>query len=307
LKVISVVVPVYKNKLTLKELTSRLCKQISLTSCSPEIILVNDACPENSWKVITELSKLNDTIIGINFTRNFGQHMAIAAGINQATGDWLVVMDADLQDQPEEIPNLLKVATDSHVDIVLAQRKNRKDSILKKLSSKLFSYLFNTIVGSNIDNTVGNFGIYSRKAYSNLQNFTESNRFFPTDIQWLGFPQKKLEVCHAQRLEGKSSYNLYKLCKLAFYTITTRTNRPLYFSIFFGGFVSMTSFISGFTILVKALIYDSYTVSGWASLMVSTFFLSGAIFFAIGILGVYIGHTYTESKKRPIFVIKDII
>lgn len=304
---LSIVIPIYKSSSTIIELHKRLVKQSQMIGCEVEIIFVNDCSPDNSWDIISKLSLEKTNIKALNFSRNFGQHAAIAAGINIATGDWLVVMDADLQDRPEEIPKLLSVAQSKNIDIALGQRMVRNDTFLKKLSSKLFYYVFTLVVGMKVDHSIGNFGVYSKRVYTQLQNFSEKNRFFPTDIQWLGFPQETVEISHGKREQGKSSYNLSKLITLAFFTITTRTNRPLYFAIFLGAFISGTSFLLGILIVFKGLFYEAYTVSGWASLIVSTFFLSGTIFFAIGILGIYIGHIYSESKSRALYIVKDII
>ena len=304
---ISVVIPVYRNSNTLSELCQRILLSVESICCECEIILVNDSCPANSWETIESIIEKSSQVRGVNLSRNFGQHIAIAAGIDRATGDWLVVMDGDLQDEPEEIPRLYAAATSNHYDLVLAQRTNRKDRFLKRFSSKLFSIAYKLMVGTALDHSVGNFGIYSRGVYKNLQGFHEQHRFFPTDIQWLGFCQGNLEVKHNIREDGKSSYSLIKLLRLTFMTITTRTNRPLVFSIIAGAITSLCSLFYGAVILFNAVFNNSYQVTGWVSLIVSIFFLSGTILLSIGILGIYLGHIFTEAKARPIYVVKNEI
>jgi len=304
---ISVVVPVYRNALTLKELSERLTSTITKMNCQPELIFVNDGSPDNSWEVIKNLKTLNPHLKGLNFSRNFGQHNAISAGIDNATGDWLVVMDADLQDTPEEIENLYLKATKDCLDCVLAIRKEREDSFFKKLSSKMFYSVFNFLVGSKIDKSVGNFGIYHKKVYTCFKKFTEQNRFFPLIINWLGFSQGKLEVKHSSRKEGKSSYSFAKLIKLAFFTTINFTNRPLYFCILLGAVVSLLAIIIGGFFFFRALVNDDRAVMGWTSLIVSIHFFSGIILLSMGIVGIYLGNVFNEVKGRPIYVIKDEI
>lgn len=304
---ISVVVPVYRNQDTITELVERVLSSIQSTNCNAEIILVNDNSPDNSWDVIQKLCKEHPEVKGIAMARNFGQHFAISAGIDYATGDWLVVMDADLQDSPEEIPNFYKLAKDKKVHCILAQRIDRNDSFFKKLSSKLFYKFFNFLVGTNADFTVGNFGIYSSRIYNYIKEMPESNRFFPLQVQWIGFEFAKLPVTHSARKSGKSSYNYPRLIKMALKIIINHTNRPLYFAIILGAISLIIAILLGGYFFLNALISHNQEVMGWSSLIVSIYFFSGVILFSIGLMGIYIGNTFTEVKRRPPYFIREVI
>jgi len=302
---ISVVIPCYNCSKSLTELHSRLVSTFNSIKKNYEIIFVNDASPQNDWEIIKSLKEKDNSVKGINLSRNFGQHYAITAGLSETKGDWIVVMDGDLQDQPEEIVKLFAKTSEGY-DVVLGVRFNRQDKFFKKLTSKLFYMLFNYMIGNELDNTVANFGMYRNIVIKNYLNMKEQSRLFPTFISWLGFKTAKVEIEHAQRLHGQSSYSLVKLVKLAVDSIVSHSNKPLRFSIKFGLLISLLSFIYGLWIIFK-YIYFGTPVEGWSSLMVSIWFISGLLFLNLGIIGLYIGKIYEETKSRPLYIIKEIL
>jgi B-glycosyltransferase, glycosyltransferase family 2 protein len=268
-----------------------------------EIILVDDRSPDNSWEVMKVLSSQNSKIKSIRLSRNFGQHSAIFAGLTKTKGDWVVVMDCDMQDQPKEIAKLYKKALEGY-DIVLGQRENRKDKFLKKLSSKLFYKVFNYLSGGHFNNEIGNFGIYRKKAIDSILNINDYIKFFPLFINWVGFKSVSIPIEHGEREEGKSSYSISRLLKLAFNAIISFSDKPLRLFINFGLGISILSFVLGIYYLYLSITHK-ITQPGFSSLILSIWFLSGIIISCIGIVGVYLGKTFDQAKGRPTFIIDE--
>lgn len=209
---ISVVSPVYKAPKILPELVARLERSLAEITDSFEVILVDDGCPWDSWSVVEELTQNYTFVKGLKLSRNFGQQYAITAGLDYSIGEWVVVMDCDLQDRPEEIPRLYKEAQKGF-DIILAARSNRKDSVLKKFTSKLFYKLLSYLTGAKYDHRIANFGIYSGLIIQNINLFRESIRFFPGLVQYVGFRTSTLNISQNSREYGESSYSISKLLK----------------------------------------------------------------------------------------------
>ena len=204
---ISVVIPVFQSEESLKELCHRLHSSLASISSNYEIILVNDASTDNSWWLIQEISTLDDRVRGVNLSRNFGQHYAITAGLDQVRGEWTVVMDCDLQDVPEEIPKLYKKAMKGY-DVVIGRRENRQDTFFKKMGSKFFFSIYTYLTGSKIDNRISNFGLYNKKVVHSITLLKEQNRSFGLFAIWVGFRRTEIDVEHSRRPHGKSSYTL---------------------------------------------------------------------------------------------------
>jgi dolichol-phosphate mannosyltransferase len=299
---ISVVVPVYKAENSLQELYRRLRDVLEIISPAFEIVLVEDCGGDRSWEMIESLAQHDPRVKGLQFSRNFGQHYGITAGLDHCNGDWIVVMDCDLQDQPEEIPRLYAKALEGF-DVVLARRSNRQDSWLKRLTSKLFYRVFSYLSDMDYDGEVGNFRIMSRKVVENLRTMREQLRFFGGLVQWLGFPTTSIAVEHAERFEGKSTYTFSKLWKLATETIIAYSDKPLRLAVRFGFLMAFGAFCYGLYILWRSTAY-SVPIMGWSSLIVSLYFIGGIIISILGIIGIYLGKTFDESKKRPLYVIR---
>lgn len=299
---LSVVIPVFKAENCLDELYMRL--KAALESISPdfEIVLVEDCGGDSSWQMIERLAATDPRVRGIQFSRNFGQHYGITAGLDHCHGDWVVVMDCDLQDRPEEIPRLYTKAQEGY-DIVLARRGVRQDPILKRITSWLFYKIFSYLTDIEYDGDSGNFRIMSRKVVTNFRRMGEQLRFFGGLVQWMGFPTASIEVEHAERFEGKSTYTFVKLWKLAAETIIAHSDKPLRLAVRFGFLMAFFSFFYGAYILGRALFYSS-PIPGWSSLIVSLYFIGGIIVAILGILGIYLGKTFDESKKRPLYIIR---
>lgn len=302
---ISVVSPEYKGEKMVHELVARVVASVSAITDSYEIILVNDASPDNTWTEIEKECKNNPKVKGLNLSRNFGQHYAITAGLAYAKGDWVVVMDCDLQDRPEEISDLYN-QTKGGYDIVLAQRVNRSDKWLKKATSKCFYSVLSYLTETKQDASVANFGIYSRQVIDAVLSMGDSMRYFPTQVQWVGYSKCYLPIQHDERAEGKSTYNIKRLFHLALDTIISFSDKPLRLMVKFGAVITLISIIIGIWYFVKALIGD-IEVMGYASLIISLWMLSGVVISLLGILGLYIGKLFDKAKQRPVFIIRDKI
>lgn len=302
---LSIVSPVYNAEKIIPLLVERIERSIQKITSEYEIILVEDCGQDNSWEVIENLAKTNQRVVGIKLSRNFGQHYAITAGLDQSKGDWVVVMDCDLQDQPEEIGKLYNKAQEGF-DIVIGRWFDRKDSLLKKFFSKIFYRTLGYLTGSEQDETVANFGIYSRDVVNAVVSMRESIRYFPTMVKWVGFKSTKVNVEHNDRNEGESSYNLKRLINLAMDIILAYSDKPIRLLIKTGLIISLISILVALIYFIKWLKGD-VLVLGYTSLIISIWLLSGIILSTLGIIGLYVGKTFEGVKKRPIYIIKQII
>ncbi len=298
---ISVVTPVYKAEGSLRELYTRLVAALEGITRDFEILMVEDCGGDGSWEIIRELADADPRVKGLQFSRNFGQHYGITAGLDHCDGDWVVVMDCDLQDRPEEIPRLYAKALEGY-DVVLALRGRRSDSPLKRAASWTFYRIFSWLADTEYDGDAGNFRIISRKVVENCRLMREQLRFFGGLINWMGFPTASIEARHDARHEGHSTYTFGKLWRLAADTIIAYSDKPLRLSIRFGFLMSFAAFAGGLYILVHSLLYGSPVV-GWPSLFVSLYFLGGIIISILGIIGIYLGKTFDEAKKRPLYIV----
>lgn len=301
---ISVVTPVYGCAASLDLLHKRLVKTLEKITGNFEIIMVNDASPDNAWNKIKALAKKDKRVKGINLSRNFGQHRAITAGLDYAKGEWVIVMDCDLQDQPEEIIKLYNRAQEGF-DIVWARRVERKDTFCKRLNSKLFHIIYDYLTEKKSDSAIANFSIVSNRVILAWKKLREQNRNYPLFIEWLGFDSTAIDVEHACRSEGKSSYTMKKLIAFAIDSIVSQSNKPLKLSIQFGFLVSLSSFVFALYLILRYFL-SGIPVAGWTSVMVSIYFIGGLLFANMGFLGLYIGKIFDESKGRPIYIIEDL-
>jgi dolichol-phosphate mannosyltransferase len=302
---ISVVSPVYNAKAILADLVDQLTKVIKPLNRDFEILLIEDGSKDKSWEEIEKLCLQYPEIKGIRLSRNFGQHHAITAGLTLAKGEWVVVMDCDLQDQPSEIPNLLSKAREGY-DVVLARRVLRQDGFFKKLSSSIFYFVLSWLTGMKHDPTIANFGIYSRKVIDAINSMPESIRYFPTMVRWVGFQTTSISVEHAKRKKGKTSYNFKRLLNLALDICLAYSDKPLRLVIGAGFLISILGFIFAVIMIVQAL-RGEILVLGYASLIVSIWLLSGLVIFITGVVGLYVGKCFEGIKRRPSFVISEKI
>jgi glycosyltransferase involved in cell wall biosynthesis len=302
--IISFVSPVYRADKMLEKLVSEIQKVMSVIGTTYEIILVDDRSPDKSWDVMRKLSQDFSEVRSVRLSRNFGQHPAIVAGLTQAKGKWIVVMDCDLQDQPKEVLKLYNKAQEGF-DVVLAKRKNRQDHFLKKISSLIFSKIYSFFTDTKYDNEVANFGIYHNKVIQSILEISDSIKFFPLFVKYVGYNSTSIIVEHGQRDEGDSSYSFSKLISLAFNSIISFSNKPLKLFVKFGLIISVISFMLGLYNIYLAMT-NQIEVLGYSSIIVSIWFLSGVVITTIGVTGIYVGRIFDQTKNRPIFIIDEI-
>ncbi len=302
---ISIVSPVYRAENIIEKLVDEIMEVVYQLDVNYEIILVDDRSPDNSWEVMKQLSVKFPEVKSIRLSRNFGQHPAIVAGLSIAKGEWIVVMDCDLQDQPKEIEKLYKKAIEGY-DLVLARRENRQDGFIKKMYSKIFSKVFNYLADTDFNNEVANFGIYNRKVIASVLTIGDYIKAFPLFIYFTGYNATSVAVEHADRDSGKSSYSFSKGISLAFNAIISFSNKPLKIFVKFGMIISFLAFIGGLVNLIYYL-EGSIKVSGYSSLIISIWLLSGIIITVIGVVGIYIGKVFEQTKNRPAYIIDEII
>ena len=303
--IISFVSPVYQAEKILNKLVEEIQKVMLEINEPYEIILVDDRSSDHSWQVMQKLSVTFSEVTSVRLSRNFGQHPAIMAGLSQAKGKWVVVLDCDLQDQPKEVLKLYNKAKEGF-DIVLAKRKYRKDGFLKKMTSAVFSKVYSFFTDTKYDNEIANFGIYNKKVIQSVLEISDTIKFFPLFVKLVGFNFTSVVVEHAEREEGNSTYTFSKLASLAFNTIISFSNKPLKLFVKFGLTISGISFLLGIYDLYLAMT-SQIKVLGYSSIIVSIWFLSGVIITTIGVTGIYVGKIFDQTKNRPIFIIDEII
>ncbi len=302
---ISVVLPVYKCGECVAEMHRQLVAAIEPLTPSFEIVFVNDGCPANSWAAVQEAAALDSRVKAINLSRNFGQHYAIAAGLHYCSGNWVVVMDCDLQDRPAEIPKLYRKAQEGY-DIVYALRHERQDRWTKRMLSRMFSTVYNLLSDVKLDPKACNFSIVSRQVIDSYCRLKELNRSYHLMLRWLGFRATYVSVEHAERFAGKSAYNLRRGFTLAIESITSQSNKPLILSIRMGFLMSGMALLLGLFLVLRYLMHG-VGVAGWTSVIVSIFFTGGLMLANMGILGLYLGKVFNEVKERPLYIVRDVI
>jgi len=302
---LSIVSPVYKAENIVDELVKRIIESASKITSDFEIILVEDGSPDNSWQKVEDSCRKDKRVKGIQLSRNFGQHYAITAGLNYAKGDWVVVMDCDLQDSPEEINNLYEKAQEGW-DIVYARRIERKDNFFKRFSSRVFHFVFDYMSGLKTDAKIAIFGIFQAKVISEYNKMKEVARSFDSLVNYLGFKICVIDVKHDERFEGLTSYSLQKLLILSSDVILSNTNKPLKMTVKFGLFISAMSFILALYNIFARLI-GIITLEGFTTTIFSIWFVGGLILFVLGIMGLYIGKIFDQVKERQLFIVSNEI
>lgn len=302
---ISVVSPEYKGARMVEELVRRISASLSPITENFEIILVNDGSPDDSWAEITKACAADPRVKGLNLSRNFGQHYAISAGLAYAKGDWVVVMDCDLQDRPEEIPNLYAKALEGW-DIVQARRMNKKFGWWKKMSSRIFHSVYDWLSGQKTDSAIGNFGIYSKAVIGELNKMPECARSFGTLLGYLGFSKTTVDVEHCERAEGSSSYSIRKLLRLTFDASISNTNKPLKMAVALGLVMSVVSFLLALYNVIAKLC-GIISLQGYTTTVFSIWFVGGILLLMMGVVGLYVGKIFDQVKGRQMWIVKERI
>ncbi|MHB8880748.1 MAG: glycosyltransferase family 2 protein [Thermodesulfovibrionales bacterium] len=306
----SIVIPVCNEEENIPELYRRLtavmgilCPGRTGPDESYEIVLVDDGSTDRSWQLIRELHERDPRVTGVSFSRNFGHHIAITAGLDHAKGQTIILMDGDLQDRPEEIPGLYRKLQEGY-NLVYGIRRVKKDSLPKRFNSFLFWWFLNKFSGIDIPRNQTLLRIFDRKILEVLKNMRERARFIHGMIAWTGFRIALQEVEHAARERGKSKYNLVKLFRLAFNAITSFSVIPLRLATYLGLISSGVGLCYASYFLYKK-IFLGIPVLGYASIIVAVLFVGGVQLLILGIIGEYLGRVYQEVQARPVYIVKD--
>lgn len=310
MQTVSIVIPIYNEEENIPELYSRLtavleglCRTEGFPRDSYEILMVDDGSKDRSWQMIRELHRKDPRVKGISFSRNFGHHIAVTAGLDAAGGEAVVLIDGDLQDPPEEIPKLYRKFREGY-DLVYGIRRERKDPPLKKMTSFLFWWILRRFSGVDIPKGQTMLRVMSRRLVDVLREMREYARFIHGMMAWTGFDVTAVDVEHRERTKGKSKYNVPRLFKLAFHAITSFSTVPLRLAIYTGFMSSFLSLLVGIYFIYKKIFYN-IPVLGYASIIVSIFFVGGIQLLMLGIFGEYLGRTYQEVQRRPLYILKD--
>ena len=301
---LSVVSPLYRAAPTLPELLRRVAAAAGTVTQDYEIVLVDDGSPDETWGLARAAAAADPRLRVLRLSRNFGQHRAITAGLDACRGEWVVVLDCDLQDRPEEIPALLAAARAGGFDLVQARRTGRQDGWGKRLGSKAFHGVLSYLSGTRYDPAVGNFGIYHRRVVAAVLRLREDVRYFPAQVRWVGFRAGTLAVAHAGRAAGRSSYRLGTLLDLALDIILANSDKPVRLAVQAGLLVAAGAFA---LVPITLLRYwaGAITEPGYASLILSVWFLSGVLLAGLGVVGLYVGKTFEQTKGRPLYIVDE--
>lgn len=302
---LSIVVPAYNEQEVLPEFHRRLSTVLAQLEGGCEIVYVNDGSRDNTLAVLHELRRNDPRVALVDLSRNFGKEIALTAGLDHARGAAAVAIDADLQDPPELIPELVKQWLDGF-DVVYAKRTERDgETWLKKLTAKVFYRVIKRVSHVAIPEDSGDFRLLSRRALDALKLLREQHRFMKGLFAWIGYPQKAVLYRRDARFAGVTKWNYWKLWTLALEGITSFTTAPLKIATYIGVAAALLAFLFALFIVYKTLVYGD-PVRGYPSLTVIVLFLGGIQLVALGVIGEYLGRMFTETKNRPLYLVKDL-
>jgi polyisoprenyl-phosphate glycosyltransferase len=300
----SIVVPVYNEEEVIHETYRRLTEVMHSTKEAYELLFVNDGSRDRTAEIIKEYSEQDPAVVLLDFARNFGHQIAITAGMDYARGEAVVVIDADLQDPPELILEMIEKWKQGF-DVVYAKRTKRKgETYFKKQTAAMFYRFLRAMTDIDIPLDTGDFRLLDRKVCNQMNSIQEKNRFVRGLVSWVGFKQIAVEYERDERLAGESKYPLKKMLKLSMDGITSFSYKPLKLASYAGVTLSGIGFIYLLVVLYLKLFTDS-TITGWSSLIVIQLFFSGIILIILGMIGEYIGRIYDETKNRPLYIVRE--
>ena len=299
---LSIVIPVYNEIESLPALISSLGRVMSASRYAHEIIFVDDGSTDGTADLLTQMARENPNVKVLFFSRNFGHQAAITAGLDFASGDAIAVMDADLQDPPELLPEMVTLLEQGY-DVVSAQRISRSgEGVMKKFTATMFYWLMRKMVDERLQREVGDFRMFSRRALQAIRTLREQHRFMRGMVAWLGLREVVLPYDRNPRVAGSTKYSLWKMLRFAWTAISSFSALPLRLSVFLGLFVAACGL--GYAVYsVFAATVLKVTVPGWTSLVCLNIIFSGATLIAIGLVGEYVARIYEEAKGRPLYIV----
>lgn len=301
---LSIVVPCYNEELSLNPFYEELNKHLNLIQVEKEIIFVNDGSKDKTLEVLTQLKQKDESIIILDFSRNFGKEAGMLAGLKEASGDFVVLMDADLQDPPYLLQEMLNAVTLEGFDSVATYRVNRKgEPKIRSFFARKFYTLINKVSEVEIVDGARDYRMMSRVMVDSILSLPEYHRFSKGIFAWVGFKTKYIAFENVERIAGETKWNFWSLMKYAFEGIVAFTTMPLKLSMYMGFLVSFSSLAYMVYVIIKAMLYGD-PVAGYPSMMTIILFLGGIQLLGIGVLGEYLSKTYMETKHRPNYIIK---
>ena len=301
---ISIVVPLYNEEKNIRLMHDRLVSSILKITSNFEIIYVNDGSKDNSFLELVKLSNEDERVKYINFSRNFGHQIAVTAGLDYSKGAAVVIIDGDLQDPPEVIPEMYALYKEGF-EVVYGQRLIRKgESFLKKITAKYFYRILKKITNINIPVDTGDFRLIDRKIVNDLKNMPEQNKFLRGQIAWLGYRQTSVFFERDERKFGETGYPFSKMLKFALDGITGFSDVPLQFVTKTGIFISFISFLVILYAIFSHFILER-TITGWTSLIISSMFIGGVQLISVGIIGEYISRINKNVQNRPLYIVSE--
>lgn len=304
--VYSVVIPAYNEEEVITESYKRLSAVMESMGESYELIFVNDGSRDRTAHIIAEWVQSDSHVKLINFTRNFGHMPAITAGMEYAKGDAIIIIDADLQDPPEVLPEMAALWKEGY-DVVYGKRKERRgESFFKELSARLFYRFINSMVPIDLPVDTGEFRLIDRKVCDAVNRLDEKHRYIRGLVSWVGFRQTAYEYIRVERFAGVTKYPLRKMMSFAMDAITAFSYKPLKLATTMGFIISLCSFIYMMIIVWQVLFTDT-TITGWASTVGLTLFTQGIVLMILGLMGEYIGRIFEEIKNRPVYIVKEVL
>lgn len=305
-KKISILIPAYNEKEVLGILYDRLNVLAGkLEKYVFEFFFVNDGSTDGTMEIIREMARKDDRISYINLSRNFGKETAMIAGIDHVSGDATVIIDADLQDPPELVPQMVSFWEEGYDDVYARRLSRKGESWLKKTTSSLFYKVLQRSTHIPIQRDTGDFRLLDKRCVEALRQIRESQRYTKGMISWIGFKKKEITYDRDPRAAGKTKWNYFKLVDLAVEGIVSFTTAPLRWSSIGGMIISLFAFVYIVIIVIKTILYGN-PVSGYPSLMAVILFLGGVQLLSLGVIGEYIGRIFNETKQRPLYLIEEL-
>ncbi len=301
---LSVVVPLYNEEAVIEEMYKRLTKVLGTCTEGYEIIIVNDGSKDRTLDLARDICGQDKRVKLISFSRNFGHQIAITAGMDKASGQATVVIDADLQDPPEVIPEMMAKWKEGYQVVYGVREKRKGESKFKLLTAGLFYRLLKRLTSVEIPVDTGDFRLIDRRVLLEFRKMREQARFVRGMISWVGFRQTEVRYIRDKRFAGKTKYPFKKMLKFAIDGILSFSQIPLKISSMFGLLTSAVSFVFMIYGLVMKYFFPKYVIPGWASLFVAVLFLGGVQLICIGLLGEYVGRIYEEAKGRPLYIVE---
>ena len=303
---LSVITPCYNEELVVEETYRRLTEVMSRTGMDYELVFVNDGSRDNTYALLLQLAQKDKAVKVIHFSRNFGHQCAVTAGINHCNGDLAVIIDADLQDPPEVILDMLEIQKKEEADVVYGVRKKREgESWFKLFTAKCFYRVLNKLSDVQFPVDTGDFRLINRRIIDEFNRLHEKNKYIRGLISWMGYKQVPCYYERKERFAGETKYPLKKMLKFASTGLLSFSKKPLKLAVWLGMLSVLVALVYAIVILIMKILHPESFVTGWTSIIFMIIFFGGVQLLTIGLLGEYIGSLFDEAKDRPEYIISE--